>query len=315
MESRTDLKKDTSLFRCFDQEAEFKFLLSKIHRNKGIDFNLYRPGTLKRRISSRLTASRCAGYGDYVLYLNSHPSEYDHLINVLTVNLTEFFRDPETFEAVRKTVVPEIIKKKEQKGQRIIRVWSAGTSAGEEAYSLTMMFKEALEDKKGRFNLHVYGTDIDSECLVKSKASIYELSRMSKIPENLAAKYFDLNNKLFQVKPELRQMTRFKRHNLISDAPLLHMDLILCRNVLIYFSRPLQEIVYQNLTNALNDGGFLVLGKAESLWGPVAKKYETVNAAERIYKKVSVSGESLKGGNDHGTEYFQSKLGTVHHRP
>lgn len=296
MERRIEAKQE--LF-----QGNFEFLLDKIYRNKGIDFGLYRHGTLKRRVSSRLTATKCADYETYIYYLNRNPVEYDHLINVLTINLTEFFRDTETFKALEKKIIPEIIRNKESKKQKIIRVWSAGASNGEEAYSLAMLFLEAFRNNKNNFTLHVYGTDIDVECLAKAKAGTYDSSRIKKIPANLVQKYFEFNNGLFQVRPELRQITRFKQHNLVSDAPLPHMDLILCRNVLIYFSRTLQETVCMNLTHVLNPGGFLVLGKVESLWGVVAKKYEVVDAVERIYRKTNFSDAISKGGNENGTEY------------
>ena len=155
-------------------DTDFKFLLDKIHRNKGVDFNLYRPNTLKRRIMSRLKTVGCANYSDHIIYLNKEPDEYNRLIEAVTINVTEFFRNPEAFEVIGKKVIPEIIKTKEKEGRKVIRAWSAGTSYGEEAYSLAILFLEALKERASDFDIKVYGTDIDPKCIEKAMAGIFE---------------------------------------------------------------------------------------------------------------------------------------------
>jgi len=266
-------------------EGDFKFLLEKIHRNTGADFGLYRTGTLKRRIASRLRTAGCRGYSDYIIYLNKEPEEYAKLIDAITINVTEFFRNPETFHVIEKSVVPEIIRAKKTQGRKVIRAWSAGTSFGEEAYSLAILFLEALGEHAHGFDIIVYGTDIDPGCIVRAKAGLYSQGSMKEVKKDLVNKYFHKSDGLYAVNDSVRNITNFKLHNLVSDEFLPHMDLILCRNVVIYFTKPLQEMVYSGFARTLNKDGFLVLGKVESLWGYPKEQFKVFDNRERIYRK------------------------------
>ena len=268
------------------QDLEFQFLLSKIQKMKSVDFSLYRPGTLRRRIQSRLRATGCSHYSEYLVYLNKNPHEYDSLLDAITINVTDFFRDITTFSCLEKAVVPEIIRTKEKTGRKVIRVWSAGSSHGEEAYSLAMLFFERLQGKIHNFQLKIFGTDIDPNCIEAAKNGIYGREQVRKIPPFLLEKYFTFNGSHYEVIDELKQATNFSFHNLVCDAPLHSMDLILCRNVLIYFKRPLQEAVCRDFYKTINGGGFLVLGKVESLSGWALPGLSTVNLHERVYQKL-----------------------------
>ncbi len=270
----------------FDSGTDFRFLLDKIQRNKGADFSLYRTGTLKRRIDSRLKSVGCKDYSDYIIYLNKNPEEYDNLISAITINVTEFFRNPETFVVLEKKVIPEIIRSKKEQGKKVIRAWSAGTSNGEEAYSLAILFLEALGENITDFDIVVYGTDVDPACVEKGKAGSYTAGGMKEINKERLMKYFNKNEENYEVNDSVKKLTRFMAHNLVSDEFLKHLDLVLCRNVVIYFTKPLQEMVYNNFARALNKGGFVVLGKVESLWGFVQKDFAAFDNRERIYRKV-----------------------------
>jgi len=267
-------------------DADFKFLLDKIQRNKGADFSLYRTGTLKRRIDSRFKAAGCKDCSDYISYLNKNPEEYDHLISAITINVTEFFRNPETFAVLGKKVIPEIVRTKKERGKKIIRAWSAGTSNGEEAYSLAILFLEILEENGADFDIVVYGTDVDPACVEKSKAGIYTAHSLKEINQERLARYFSQRGENYEVNDSVKKLTRFTARNLVSDEFLKHLDLILCRNVVIYFTKPLQEMVYSNFVRALNKDGFLVLGKMESLWGFAQKYFAAFDGRERIYRKI-----------------------------
>ena len=266
--------------------TDFKFLLDKIQRNKGADFSLYRTGTLKRRIDSRLKAAGCKDYSDYIIYLNKNPEEYDNLISAITINVTEFFRNPETFDVLEKKVIPEIIRSKKELGKKIIRAWSAGASNGEEAYSLAILFLEVLQENIADFDIVVYGTDIDPACIEKGKAGIYTALSMKEINKERLTRYFNKKEENYEVDDSIKKLTKFTAHNLVSDEFLKHLDLILCRNVVIYFTKPLQEMVYSNFARALNKDGFLVLGKVESLWGFAQKYFAAFDNRERIYRKA-----------------------------
>ena len=134
--------------------AAFRLVIEQVRRHRGFDVSLYRPGTLQRRIRSRFRATGCAGYDEYLSLLHRHPEEYDALIDVMTINVTEYFRDTETFEALRTIVIPELIQTKAAQGRRIIRVWSVGTSDGAEAYSMAILFLEVLKDRTSEFQVH-----------------------------------------------------------------------------------------------------------------------------------------------------------------
>lgn len=267
-------------------DNKFQFLLEKIHRNKGVDFSLYREGTLRRRIDSRLRTTGCVDYLEYVSYLNRNPDEYDRLIEAVTINVTEFFRNPETFRAIQQKVLPEIIKNTQQDLRKSIRAWCAGASYGEETYSVAILFLQLLRGKNADFNVKILGTDIDPDCIAKAKTGLYEPSHLKEVGRNILDRHFAREGSNYRVNDEVRRLAEFKPHNMLADKPFKKLDLILCRNVVIYFTKPLQEFVYNMFANCLKPGGFLVLGKVESLGGYAQGFFETVDNKERIYRKV-----------------------------
>ena len=266
-------------------DKNLKLLLDKVHRNKGVDFSLYRINTIKRRLSARIRKLGLKNILDYLPYLNQDPSEYDRLIEEITINVTEFFRNPEAFEAIAKKVIPEIIRTKETQADKTIRAWSAGSSSGEEAYSLAILFTEALKDKHVAFDVKIHATDIDPDCIRKAEVGIYGPNSLKEVDSKILKHYFDKKDGDYAVSDELKRKVTFKVHNLVSDDYFKHLDIIICRNVLIYFTKPLQEMVYNRFAGALNPSGFLVLGKVESLWGYSQSLFEAFDNRERIYRK------------------------------
>jgi chemotaxis protein methyltransferase CheR len=267
-------------------DSELRYLLDKVRRNKGIDFSLYRMATISRRAASRLRKTGCSGYMEYIAYLNRHPEEYDRFVEEVTINVTEFFRDRGTFAAIEGTVLREIMRKRQEGRPGPVRVWCAGSSGGQEAYSLAILFLEAKGEKAGGLNVRIWGTDIDPDCVEKAKRGFYEPSHLKEVDSRLVDKYFLKEGENYRVKDGVRRLTEFRAHNLVSDPPLTNMDLILCRNVMIYFTRPLQEAAYSALAKGLDKGGFLVLGKSETLWGRAQDCFETIENRERIYRKI-----------------------------
>jgi chemotaxis protein methyltransferase CheR len=211
-------------------------------------------------------------------------SEYDRLFDALTINVTNFFRDKSTYRVIKETVIPELVSSKKKQGRKIIRVWSAGCASGEEPYSMAILFHKILGDKINDFLISIHATDIDEVSLDKAKSGEYEAGAVSEVDETILKRYFKRNLK-YELKEEIKQMVMFTRHDLISDRPLAHLDVILCRNVLIYFSRDLQMRLFDKFCEALNRGGYLILGKTESLAGESAGLFQPVNIRERIYRK------------------------------
>lgn len=267
-------------------EIAYQCILRKMKSVKGLDFSGYRSACLKRRIDTRLRAHQLENYNEYLQFLSKNPQEYDELLNVATINVSEFFRDKEAWQFVEKNIIPALIQQKETKNKRIIRLWSAGCSSGEEAYTLAILFHEILQAKITDFNIKIYGTDIDKDSLKKAKNGCYQSSSIKNIPTGLLKKYFDYDGKQYKVKDEIQALTHFQNKDLILSEPLELIDFVICRNVLIYFTKELQAKIMAKFNSALQPNGYLMLGKTES-FGPFMEGYfKSYNSSERIYQKL-----------------------------
>ncbi len=262
----------------------FSELRKRILKERGLDLSQYREKCLKRRIALRLRANGVHTYPEYMVVLKKDPLEYEKLFDTITINVTDFFRDKSAYRFIENKVIPELLSSKEKKGKKIIRAWSAGCACGAEPYSLAILFHKILKDKTGDYLISIYATDIDEKVLENAKSAEYEAGAVSKVEGKILNRYFHQNLK-YTLKEEIKQMVKFKRHDLISEMPFAHLDIIMCRNVLIYFSRHLQVKLFSRFYEALNRGGYLVLGKTESLDGEAARLFEPVSIRERIYQK------------------------------
>jgi len=270
-------------------DREYNFLLNKIMKNTNIDFRQYRPQVLKRRIQHRLHLTRCATYWDYILLLNKDLQEYDRLIECLTIKVSEFFRDPKVFDLLGDIIIPEIISQKQTQGDKKIRAWSCGTAYGQEAYSMAILFCEALGSALNDFDIKILATDIDTDALEKAPWGSYDRGALRKMAAHLLFKYFtrfqDGKVNRYAVSDQVRAFVTFKHHDVVSNSLNPGMDLILCRNLLIYFQKELQEKAISNLYHALNPGGYLILGKTESIPRQIIDYFDVVDLRERTYRK------------------------------
>lgn len=261
-------------------------ILNNLYRYRGADFRKYSPKCLRRRVSVGMHDAKCKSFIEYLEFLRDNPGGYDVLLGKITINVSEFFRNPTTFKVVRDKVIPEIIKQKQQKNTRYIRVWSAGCATGEEPYSLAIIFKEIVEKISTPFKVAIYASDIDKEVLTKAEEGVYRKHALKELNSYQLSRYFEkIDEEAYRIKPELKSHVKFLNHNMISDPPLSRIDLVFCRNVIIYFNKTLQETVYKNLSQALVPGGYLVGGKSESLLGIEKELFERVDIKERILKK------------------------------
>lgn len=259
-------------------------ILDFIHNYKGIDLSQYRQNFLFRRLRLRIQATKCQEQLDYIKLLRERPEEYDRFLDALSINVTEFFRDPEVFEAFGKTALSEIIARKEAMRHRIIRIWSAGCASGEEPYSIAILAKEATRDKPG-FVIKILATDIDDDALERAKKGEYPQKELAKVNPGILNKYFIRpDNECYRVKDDVRQMVRFENCNLKDDPPYKFLDAIFCRNVLIYLSRQQKEALYHKFYRLLNLRGYLVLSKVETLWE--RNLFNTILPKEKIYQKA-----------------------------
>jgi chemotaxis methyl-accepting protein methylase len=260
-------------------------LLEKINVERGLDLAQYRTAYLERRISSRMRTVKVATYGRYGRYLDDYPAEYDALLDTLTINVTDFFRDRDVYRRFERTVVPGLVKHKVARRQRMIRGWSAGCSTGEEPYSMTMSILMALGDERDDFLISVTGTDLDQSALKIAKKAEYPNDKLSHIPLGHQNRFVEHGVSTFTIRPEVTQCVRFKPLNLFEDDPVHVVDVIFCRNVFIYFTREQQARVMERFWSALHRGGYLVLGRSEKLAPFLAERLELIDGARRIYRK------------------------------
>lgn len=266
-------------------QQDFKSLLHQISQKIGFDFTQYRMSHLERRFGVRLSALQIGSYHEYAQFLEIHPEEYQKLCDTLFIHVSHFFRDEKAWECLWKNVLPEIICEKEARRLKKIRVWCAGTSTGEEVYTVAMLLHETLGEKIYDFLPQIYGTDVDKEPLARAAEGRYVEHDLRELPQTLLYKYFRESEGVYTISDSVRLMTKLMPHNLVMQAPLVQIDLLICRNVLIYFSKELQFEILQKFYHALQPNGYLMLGKSESLPTEIKGEFEPVNHRERIYRK------------------------------
>lgn len=258
-----------------------------------LDFNGYRESMLERRINKRLPPSASKSMGDYYDYLKSHPEEVDILIDVLTINVSWFFRDSLTFEFLSK-ILDEVIKKKIKGGEKCIRVWSSGCSLGEEAYSAAMIINDILFKEQTNFKQHVFATDIDRSALLAAKKGSYSSDAVKNIKQGQFSAYFSSRGTENELDPLIKKQVSFSFFDLLDkklisppDSIFGDFDLILCRNVLIYYDMEYQKIIFNKLYRSLRKDGYLVLGETETPVGEFKDKFVRENRDSKIYRKIS----------------------------
>jgi two-component system CheB/CheR fusion protein len=264
-------------------EAEFESLLEYLKHARGFDFSGYKRPSLARRVQKRMQATGVPDFAAYLDYLEVHPDEFEQLFNTVLINVTSFFRDPEAWKTIDTTVIPHILASKPEGAP--IRVWSAACATGEEAYSIAMLLAEALGLEQFHERVKVYATDVDEEALAKARAASYGEREVKDVPPALLERYFDRIGDRFVFKSEPRRAVIFGRHDLTRDAPISKVDLLACRNALMYFNAEAQARIISRFHFALADGGFLFLGRAETLLAHTAL-FSATDLKRRVFAKV-----------------------------
>jgi two-component system CheB/CheR fusion protein len=244
-------------------QPDLETLLDYLKRSRGFDFTGYKRASLERRIAKRMQTAGATSFADYLDYLEVHPEEFSGLFNTVLINVTHFFRDPATWEFIASTVVPDLIAR--HHAGTPLRMWSAGCASGEEAYTLAMIFAEALGADAFRERVKIYATDVDDEALAKARLATYSEREVADVPAGLLQRYFEVVDGRYIFHKDLRRHVIFGRHDLIQDAPISRIDLLVCRNTLMYFNAETQAKILSRFQFALNDGGVLFLGRAETL--------------------------------------------------
>lgn len=266
-----------------DQEPELELLKEKIHRERGFNCHLYKDKCLQRRIAVRMRARGEQSYSAYATLLDRDPAEYDHLLDALTINVTKFFRNLEMWNVLEAEVIPVLFGGV----PRERRIWSAGCASGEEPYTVAILLNEwaarqRRSDEVRRFRIE--GTDIDRRSLEAARRAEFPELSLVETPEERRERWFS-DGPPFRLDARARERVTFSRHDLISDMPEGGRHLILCRNVIIYFDREIQEELFLRFYDALEPGGFLVLGKVETLLGKARTLFRPINSRERIFRK------------------------------
>jgi two-component system CheB/CheR fusion protein len=263
---------------------EFETLVEYLKNNRGFDFSGYKRSSLRRRIGKRMQTLHIERYGDYLDYLEVHPEEFIQLFNTILINVTGFFRDMAAWDCLQTEVLPGLIAGKQP--HEPIRVWSAGCASGEEAYTLAMMFAEALGLESFRQRVKIYATDVDEEALMQARQASYSTRDLQPMPPELRSKYFEEVGHRFVFRSDLRRAVIFGRHDLVQDAPISHLDLLVCRNTLMYFNAETQSRILARFHFALNDTGVIFLGKAEMMLSH-ANLFNPLHLKHRIFMKVA----------------------------
>jgi chemotaxis protein methyltransferase CheR len=275
---------NTSDITAFREDGrEFSELKTIIKKKIGFNCEQYKQAHLKRRLAVRLRATQSKSYKEYAEILLKNLAEEKQLKETLTVNVTELFRNPETYEAFRAAALPELIKSRGE--NRNLKVWSAGCSNGEEPYSIAIMLVEYLGIAARRYDISILGTDIDEDSLTKAELGIFHPKQLEKISKERLERFFIKKDNNYQVTDEIHRLVTFKNHDMISGPKLSGFDIIFCRNVTIYFEQKLQERLYFDFYNALKDGGYFVMGKTETLIGQSSQLFQHIDLKERIYQK------------------------------
>jgi len=266
-------------------EMDSQFLgriMRHVRFRTGHDFTEYKDATMQRRIAVRMSVLNITSPNDYLTYMVETKAEAELLFRDLLINVTSFMRDPEHFETLQAEVIPELVENAEEHGE--LRIWVAGCSTGEEAYSIAMLVAEEISRVDKHCTVVIFGTDIDEQALITARLGRYPDTITDTIPANLLERYFRPAKEGYEVGPQLREMVRFSRHSFIKDPPFSKLDLVSCRNVLIYLKDSLQDLTARVFHYALREDGYLFLGPSENP-KTVPTYFTEVSSRARVFKR------------------------------
>jgi len=291
------------------EESYFDLIMEGLRTRHGVDFSLYREGTIRRRLARRMVATNSEDYRTYFYVLENDPEEYWRLLRTLTIKVSSFFRNGSLFRILSDKIFPDVMKRKDDQRDDTLRIWSAGCAFGEETYSVAITLVEYMYRHGKRlddYHISIFGTDIDEDALERAALGVYGIESIKEVKKELLNKYFiplvvrkvrpyrgvthDILN--YKVVESIRNLVDFSKHDLTSETKksppvgvVANYDIILCRNLLIYFSETLQGKAFLNLFNSLNPGGYLILGKSESIPKDLEALLVPQVPGHRVYKK------------------------------
>lgn len=253
---------------------------------KGFNLSAYKDKCIKRRIATRIRATQSATareYGDLLLH---DESELDMLLKVLTIHVSEFFRNQTTYAKLANEVFPLLFRLCKNEGKNTLKLWSVGCAGGEEPYSLALILKDSFPVERTQISCSIHATDVSAVALETAVKGIYDKERLKLVPQQLRVRYFACCDENYHLNEEIKELVTFEQSDISCIDVYPESDLIMCRNVLIYFERKQQEEIIRRFAEVLPRGGVLVLGKSETLLGETRKPFQTICPVERIYRKI-----------------------------
>jgi len=251
----------------------------------GIDLSRYRATTLNRRVLHRMAMTGSGDIEKYLGRLTAEPDEMEKLMDIVTIHVTEFFRDRDVFKLLERGYVPALVDEKTGAGHGVFRAWSAGCSTGEEAYSMAVIIDRAAGNVSPNTHIEVFGTDVSEDSCRTARKGVYCEDKIEALPADIRDDYFEKEGRSWKVTSRLRSLVKFTSHDLFTASPYSQLDLIMCRNVMIHFEHEVRDEVITNFHESLQDRGLLVLGKSEALAGPLEDLFELVEPRCKIYRK------------------------------
>jgi two-component system, chemotaxis family, CheB/CheR fusion protein len=268
-------------------QSVLRKILMLIRSVTGQDFSNYKQNTIRRRAERRMAIHRIEDIDAYLEYLREHHDEVRLLFKDLLIGVTSFFRDDSAFQALKEKVIPQILSTRKNGGQ--VRIWVPACSTGEEALSIAMLFVEAMEHASQGISMQIFATDIDPEAIERARRGEYPVGISQDVPPAMLDRFFMRNGELYRIKKEIREMVVFAVQNVISDPPFSKLDLISCRNILIYLDLELQKRILPLFNYVLNEGGFLFLGSSETI-GQFSSLFSPLDIKHRIFQKKETYG-------------------------
>ena len=265
------------------ENESFEALLEFLKRSRGFDFTGYKRSTLLRRTQKRMQALGIESHEEYMDRLEVDPGEFKELFDTILINVTSFFRDRDAWDALARRVLPASLAERPD-GQGF-RVWCAGAASGEETFTTAMVLAETLGLDGFRDRVKIYATDVDDDALAEARAGVYPAKALEAVPEELRERYFESDSGRYTFSQDLRRVVIFGRHDLVQDAPISRVDLLVCRNTLMYFNAELQKRVLANFHFAMKETGILFLGKSEMMMTRT-DLFEPIDLKRRLFKKV-----------------------------
>lgn len=267
---------------CYINDAEYSAIIEIIKHRTNVDLTGYRHGVATRRIARRIRANGCGSVEEYRKLLWENPEEVSKLLRLITIQVSQFFRNPDVYDAMERIVLPSLFQKEKESSL----IWSVGCAEGEEAYSVAILLLEKYGQKLKHQLVKIIATDVNEEAIKIAQEGRYTKKRLVWVDDSLLRRYFRFKDGVYEVKNIVREMVEFKSSDVLRESDIGGADVVILRNLLIYFDKARQDEILKRIDKALKSGGFLILGKSETIPVWMRDSYQAVAFRERIYKKV-----------------------------